>query len=181
LSLIKRYGGSSSEQESRLTLSESERSYLRRYTADNGLPISQYLTATTAQQLLAEGRLIAARTRQAQATQPLPPGQSSPYIVDGLALGSKVRFESEAYSQYDCKPSEKFPGFTWCHKEQTKREGRNEITSSNSILHAQDGTANYINLDEPSNSLQAATSAYEGGSLVSPSSIVRLNVIDRSS
>ena len=33
-----------------------------------------------------------------------------------------MRFESNAYKQYQCKPSEKFPGFTWCHKEEIKKE-----------------------------------------------------------
>ena len=66
---------------------------------------------------------------------------SYPYVVDGLALGDKVAFNSGAYNKYHCSPSEKFPGFTWCHKDETKRE----ITFSNSILHAQDGTAWYIN------------------------------------
>jgi hypothetical protein len=70
---------------------------------------------------------------------------SSPYIVDGLPLGGRVVFESQAYKQYHCSPSEKFPGFTWCHKEETKREGHNEILTSNSILHAPDGTAWYVN------------------------------------
>jgi alanine racemase len=56
-----------------------------------------------------------------------------------------VRFESEAYKQYQCSPSEKFPGFTWCHKEQKKKEERNEITLSHSILHTQEGTAWYVN------------------------------------
>ena len=71
--------------------------------------------------------------------------QPSPYVVDGLALGSQVRFESEAYKQYTCNPSEKFPGFTWCHKEKTETTKRGEVTSSNSILHSQDGTAVYVN------------------------------------
>jgi len=71
--------------------------------------------------------------------------QISPYTVDGLALGAQLRFKSDAYKQYTCSPSDKFPGFTWCHKEQTKREKRNEITLSNSILHAPDGTAWYLN------------------------------------
>jgi TPR repeat protein len=71
--------------------------------------------------------------------------QISPYTVDGLALGAQLRFESEAYKQYTCLPSDKFPGFTWCHKEETKKEKHNEITSSNSILHAPDGTAWYLN------------------------------------
>ncbi len=77
---------------------------------------------------------------------PEPDGaQSSPYVVDGLALGGQVRFESEAYKQYHCTPSDKFPGFTWCHKEKTEKTKRGEVTSSNSILHSQDGTALYVN------------------------------------
>ena len=28
--------------------------------------------------------------------------QPSPYVVDGLALGGKVRFESQEYQQYHC-------------------------------------------------------------------------------
>jgi TPR repeat protein len=71
--------------------------------------------------------------------------QTSPYTVDGFALGAQLRFDSEAYKQYTCSPSDKFPGFTWCHKEQTKKEKRNEITLSNSILHSSDGAAWYLN------------------------------------
>jgi S1-C subfamily serine protease len=71
--------------------------------------------------------------------------QTSPYIVDGLALGGQVRFESDAYRQYRCNRSEKFSGFTWCHKEKKERTKRGEVTSSNSILHSQDGTAVYVN------------------------------------
>lgn len=70
--------------------------------------------------------------------------QSSPYVVDGLALGSKVRFESSAYKEYQCTASDAFPGFTWCHKNKsaTSKPG---LCSSNSILHDHDGTALYIN------------------------------------
>jgi hypothetical protein len=71
--------------------------------------------------------------------------QPSPYVVDGLALGGKVHFESEAYKQYRCAPSDTSPGFTWCHKEKTEKTKRGEVRSSNSILHSQDGTAVYIN------------------------------------
>ena len=49
------------------------------------------------------------------------------------------------YQQYHCSPSEQFPRFTWCHKEQVEKSKRGKITSSNSILHRQDGTAVYIN------------------------------------
>jgi hypothetical protein len=62
-----------------------------------------------------------------------------------LALGGHVKFDSTAYKQYNCGPSEKFPGFTWCHKEKTERTNRGEITLSNSILHTDDGTAWYVN------------------------------------
>ena len=36
--------------------------------------------------------------------------QSSPYSVDGLALGAKVPFGSAAYRQYRCVRSEEFVG-----------------------------------------------------------------------
>jgi uncharacterized protein YecT (DUF1311 family) len=75
------------------------------------------------------------------------PGARSPsiYVVDGLALGGQVRFESEAYKQYHCTQSDKFPGFTWCHKETTEKTKRGEIVSSNSILRSPNGTAVYVN------------------------------------
>jgi TonB family protein len=88
------------------------------------------------------------RRQLAQGPQPAT-AQPLPYSVDGLALGGQVRFESNAYKQYQCAPSEKFAGFTWCHKEchkeETKNEPRGEITLSNSILHTPDGTAWYVN------------------------------------
>jgi len=71
--------------------------------------------------------------------------QTSPYVVDGLALGGRVRFESEAYKQYHCTPSEKFPGYTWCHKDKIEKAKGGEVLSSNSILHSEDGIAVYVN------------------------------------
>ena len=71
--------------------------------------------------------------------------QPSPYVVDGLALGNRVAFGSEAYKQYKCADSEKFSGFTWCHKEEIGKSEAGEVTFSNSILHSNDGTALYIN------------------------------------
>ncbi len=69
--------------------------------------------------------------------------QPSSYVVDGLALGAQVSFESEAYRQYQCAPSE-HPGLTWCHKEKTEKTRRGEVTYSNSILHRHDGTTVYV-------------------------------------
>jgi hypothetical protein len=83
------------------------------------------------------------RGKLAQGSQAAAP-QPSPYVVDGLALGGQVRFESNVYKQYHCAPSEKFQGFTLCHKEETKNGPRGEITLSNSILHTPDGTAWYV-------------------------------------
>ena len=71
--------------------------------------------------------------------------QSSSYVVDGLALGGQVQFGSQAYQRYQCGPSDKFAGFTWCHEEHTTKERGNEITHSHSILHSQNGTAFYVN------------------------------------
>jgi hypothetical protein len=71
--------------------------------------------------------------------------QLSPYVVDGLALNGQIHFESETYKEYHCGPSEKFTGFTWCHKEKTERTKRGEVTSANSILHNKDGLAAYVN------------------------------------
>ncbi len=73
-----------------------------------------------------------------------PPSRPSPYVVDGLALGGHVYFESAAYKQYQCLPSE-YVGYTWCHKQKQEHTDRGEITSSNSIMHNQDGTALYVN------------------------------------
>lgn len=62
-----------------------------------------------------------------------------------MALYGHVRFDSQAYQQYQCSPSDKFPGFTWCHKEKKERANGEEVLFSNSILHSQDGTAFYVN------------------------------------
>jgi uncharacterized protein len=85
------------------------------------------------------------RSQLAQSPQPAPAASSSPYVVDGLALGGQVQFGSQAYQRYQCGPSDKFPGFIWCHEEHAANERGNEITLSHSILHSQDGTAFYVN------------------------------------
>ena len=61
----------------------------------------------------------------AQQTTPDP----SLFVVDGLALYGHVRFESQAYRQYHCSPSDKFTGFHWCHKEKIEKTKRGEVTS----------------------------------------------------
>jgi hypothetical protein len=87
--------------------------------------------------------------RNAVAQQPNPPTQinyqPSIYVVDGLALGGQVKFDSEAYQSYNCVPSEQFAGFTWCQKKRDERVSRGQYTSSHSILHSGNGTALYVN------------------------------------
>lgn len=67
------------------------------------------------------------------------------YIVDGLQLGKRVVFESPAYREYTCTPSEQFAAFTWCQRRKSEISPRGAYTSSNTILHAPDGSAFYIN------------------------------------
>ena len=66
----------------------------------------------------------------------------SRYVVAGLALGSRVQFDSSDYREYKCSPSEQFDGFTWCQK---TRQERGFANVTYSILHSQDGTVVYVN------------------------------------
>src|ERR1700741_1479800 len=67
---------------------------------------------------------------------------ASPYRVDGLALGDQVRFGQQAYQRYQCRPSDQFSGFIWCHEEHTTPD--NTVMRSHSILQSQDGKAYYV-------------------------------------
>jgi hypothetical protein len=71
--------------------------------------------------------------------------QSPLYSVDGLALGAKVAFGSAAYRQYQCVRSEMFEGFVSCTKASNNREARGPFKVWHSVMHAQDGTAVYLN------------------------------------
>ena len=70
---------------------------------------------------------------------------TSAYTVEGLALGAKVSFNSNVYHEYDCRPSEQFGRFTWCHREKSESGPRGAIRSSYTILHSEDGTVAYVN------------------------------------
>jgi hypothetical protein len=77
-----------------------------------------------------------------QAAQP-GAAPASPYVVDRLALGARLQLDGAAYREYKCAPSEQFQGFTWCQKQ--RQDKKPIVSSSNSILHSQDGTAVYLN------------------------------------
>src|ERR1700720_3950779 len=82
------------------------------------------------------------------ARTPVPhSGATSPYVVDGLALGARVDSESPAYRGYQCSPSEQFPDFTRCQRTQKQQEGgtRRVFEATSSTLHGPDGNAVYIN------------------------------------
>ena len=65
------------------------------------------------------------------------------YFVDGLPLGGHVKSENLTHQEYQCRPSDKFSGFIWCHEEHTTSDNR--VMRSHSILQSQDGTAYYVN------------------------------------
>jgi Double zinc ribbon len=91
-------------------------------------------------------QLLTAGAAFAQNTHP-GPHSGSPYVVDGLALGARVDFESPIFRSYQCSPSEQFPQFTRCQRTQKQQivGSRRSVDTTGSILHSSDGTAVYIN------------------------------------
>lgn len=66
------------------------------------------------------------------------------YVVDGLALGDRVKSRGAVYQKYQCKPSEQFASFIWCQGRRTEKGKFGDFTSVNSILHSQSGSAAYV-------------------------------------
>jgi hypothetical protein len=94
-------------------------------------------------QLMTVGAALAQNAR----TPPSDPATTSPYVVDGLALGARIDAGSPAYRGYQCSPSEQFPDFTRCQRTQKQQEGgtRRVFEATSSTLHGPDGNAVYIN------------------------------------
>jgi hypothetical protein len=82
------------------------------------------------------------RNKLVEIPQPTPVA-TSPYVVDGLALGAQTKSGNQPAQRYQCNPSDVFPGFISCNEEHTT-PGK-EVTRSHSILQSQDGTAYYVN------------------------------------
>jgi hypothetical protein len=75
-----------------------------------------------------------------------PGGPQDPvYAVGGLTLGARVPFDSAAYREYKCGPSDQFDGFTWCQRIRQDKERRGAFAATYSILHARDGRIAYLN------------------------------------
>jgi hypothetical protein len=70
--------------------------------------------------------------------------RSSAYAVSGVVLGATVQFDSPAFKDYKCTPSDQFDGFTWCQKTRQEKERRGKFISTYSILHSRGGAAVYI-------------------------------------
>jgi hypothetical protein len=110
---------------------------------------------TNVQTLSAQGvgpgdpRLAQLRTtchsQAAKQAAPAVAGQAPAYVVDGLALGARIKQDSAAYREYKCMPSEQFAGFTWCQKQRQDKNRLGTVASSNTILYGEDGTAVYLN------------------------------------
>jgi hypothetical protein len=70
---------------------------------------------------------------------------STQYAVDGLALGTRLNFDSGSYREYKCSPSDQFDGLTWCQKTRTDRERRGSYAAAYSLLHSREGNVLYVN------------------------------------
>jgi hypothetical protein len=82
------------------------------------------------------------RNKFVEIPQPTPVA-TSPYAVDGLALGAQAQSGNQPSQRYQCNPSDAFPGFILCNEEHAT-PGK-EVTRSHSILQSQDGAAYYVN------------------------------------
>jgi hypothetical protein len=74
-----------------------------------------------------------------------PGSQISIYAVEGLALGTRIPFDSSAYREYKCSPSDQFDEFTWCQQTRQQGERRRSFDVTYSLLHSRDGSIVYIN------------------------------------
>jgi hypothetical protein len=88
--------------------------------------------------------LVGTANAQFRPSDPLA-GQVPSYAVEGIALGSRVKFDSPMFREYKCGPSEQFDGFTWCQKTHRGSERRGPFEATYSILHSKDGTVVYAN------------------------------------
>jgi Protein of unknown function (DUF1036) len=71
--LQKKYANSCAEPDTRMILSPTDRGYLRRYTAESGLPVSRYLTSDSAQRLGSAGAVTERECKPAAPPPPPPP------------------------------------------------------------------------------------------------------------
>jgi hypothetical protein len=66
------------------------------------------------------------------------------YSVTGVAIGSRVHFDSTGYQEYGCGPSEIFDGLTFCVKKTDDADQRGPFVAYDGLLHSADGTVVYV-------------------------------------
>lgn len=137
--LVKRYGGSSTKPDQAYSLAPLERSYLKQYTSDNGLPISQYLTADTASRLAAEGQQIA----KAALPSPVPstPIVASPWPASPAGL--KENFWSHNSSRVQLKSETDKPGRTFVYETPSPELQRAGVSSGTVLFRGSRTRNNY--------------------------------------
>jgi hypothetical protein len=66
------------------------------------------------------------------------------YSVTGVTIGSRIHFDSTAYQEYSCGPSEVFDGLTFCVKKTDDTDQRGSFVAYDGLLHSGDGTVVYV-------------------------------------
>ena len=85
------------------------------------------------------------RSRESLSLATASSGSYNPdFVVDGLALGAAVYPDSPSYKAYKCRPSQEFPGFTWCGIKHPMTGKFGPFDSWTTILHSDANTAVFI-------------------------------------
>jgi anti-sigma28 factor (negative regulator of flagellin synthesis) len=94
-------------------------------------------------------RIFAQCADQARQATVLPvvASHNHDFVVDGLAVGAAVYPDSPAYRAYRCKPSDEFPGFTWCANKHPMTGKLGPFDSWVNILHSDANIAVFISQD----------------------------------
>jgi tetratricopeptide (TPR) repeat protein len=66
------------------------------------------------------------------------------YTIDGFTLGDRVSSSGSTYRSYTCKPSDDFAEASRCERTRETRANRVSSVSSDTLIHAQDGTVLYV-------------------------------------
>ena len=69
---------------------------------------------------------------------------NSVYSVTGVAVGSRVNVDSNAYQEYRCGASEVFDGLTLCVKRTDDTESHGPFIAYDGLLHSRNGTVVYV-------------------------------------
>jgi hypothetical protein len=106
--LGQKYGALSGKPDQAPSLSAQERGYLKRYAGDNGLPLSQYLTAESARRLTAEGQALAnlasPLATPTPSAAPWPTPSSTPSPTPSPAAREFYSYDNTDFDGDDIKP-----------------------------------------------------------------------------